>query len=135
MGHRDTILQLKLFLIFIKCIEELEIFGDDNEVSFNGMQMVSLATLPLAGVDFSFCVHIKTNRAGNIVSNLPEDRRWTNESKALFVDAAGIVKFVSSENILCESSSRVDDDSWHEIAVVYSYEDNRYGFAMRFRIV
>ena len=96
--------------------------------------MKSHGTLPLAGVDYSFCVHIKTNQAGSIFSNLPEDRRWTNESKALFVDTTGGVKFVSGENILCESFSRVDDGSWHEIAVVYSNEEKMYDFAIRFRI-
>ena len=111
------------------------IFGEDNEVSFNGMEMATRDTLPLAGADFSFCVHIKTNQAGNIVSNLPENRRWTNESKALFVDDTGNAKFVSGEDILCESLLRVDDDNWHEIAVIYSNEDKRFDFAFPARIV
>jgi hypothetical protein len=91
------------------------------------MQMVNRATLPLANVDFSLCVNIKTSQGGNIISNLPENRRWRNVSKALCVDpTSGVVKFISGENIVCESFSRVNDDKWHEIAVVYSNEDKRY---------
>jgi hypothetical protein len=91
------------------------------------MEMVNRDTLPLANVDFSLCVNIKTSQGGNIISNLPENRRWRNSSKALCVDpTAGVVKFISGENILCESFSRVNDDKWHEIAVVYSNEDKRY---------
>ena len=89
--------------------------------------MATRAALPLANVDFSLCVNIKTRQAGNIVSNLPENLRWNDECKALCVDqTAGVIKFISGENILCESFSRVNDDKWHEIAVVYSSEDKRY---------
>lgn len=113
--------------MFSKHIEEIVILGEDNEVSFNdGTETKNHARLPLANVDFSLCVHIKTNQAGTIVSNFPGNRRWKNESKALFVDATGNVKFVFGEEILCQSFSRVIDDKWHEIAVVYSNEDKRY---------
>ncbi|CAB4012131.1 NFX1-type zinc finger-containing 1-like, partial [Paramuricea clavata] len=105
--------------------EELVIFGEEGEFSFNGMQMETRAALPLANVDFSLCVNIKTRQAGNIVSNLPENLRWNDECKALCVDqTAGVIKFISGPNILCESFSRVNDDKWHEIAVVYSSKDN-----------
>ena len=82
--------------------------------------------VPLARADFSMCVKIKTSQAGNIVSNLPEDRRWNNESKALYVDPTGIVKFVTGRLIVCESLTQINDDRWHEVAVVYSNEDQRY---------
>ena len=82
--------------------------------------------LPLASVDFSLCVNIKTDQGGCIVSNLPGNLRWNDQSKCLWVDPAGIVKFISGENIVCDSISRVNDDQWHEIAVVFSNETKRY---------
>ena len=106
-------------------IEEKVIFGEENEISFNGMEMATHEALPLGNVDFSLCVNIKTRQAGTVASNFPEDRRWKNESKALFVDATGVAKFVCGGHTLCESFSQINDDSWHEIGVVYSSEDKR----------
>ena len=102
------------------------ILGENNEVSFNGKERKNHTSLPLADVDFSLCVHIKTKQPGNIVSNFPGNKRWTHDSKALFVDATGNVKFVSGREVLCQSYSFVNDDKWHEIAVVYSSKDTRY---------
>ena len=99
--------------------------GENNEITFNGMQMAVRGALPLANTDFSLSVRIKTSQAGNIVSNLPENRRWNDECKALCVDPTGVVRFVSGENIVCESFTRVNDDKWHEIGIVYSSEDER----------
>jgi hypothetical protein len=89
------------------------------------MEMASRPGLPLAGVSFSLCVNIKTHQAGNIVSNLSENLRWNAESKALYVDTTGVIKFISGGNTVCESFSTVNDDQWHEIALVYSNEDKR----------
>ena len=90
------------------------------------MEMLPCEALPLAKADFSLCVRIKTNQAGNIVSNLPENFRWNDDCKALCVDPTGIVKFISGRNIACESTTQINDDRWHEVAVVYSNEDQRY---------
>ena len=95
-------------------------------MTFNGRQMVNHEGLPFAGTDFSLSANIKTVRGGSIICQVPERRIWRNDSKALYVDATGVVKFTSDQNILCESHARVNDDKWHEIAVVYSDEDKRY---------
>ena len=102
--------------------EELVIIGEDNEILFSGMQMERRQPLPLANVDFSLSVDIKTDQGGSIVSNLPGDLRWNDESKALYIDNTGVVKFISGKHLVCDSISRINDDQWHEIAVVYSNE-------------
>ena len=107
-------------------IEQLVIIGEDNEILFTGMQMERRQHLPLANVDFSLCVNIKTDQGGSIVSNLPGDLRWNDESKALCIDNTGVVKFISGQHLVCDSISRINDDRWHEIAVVYSNEYKRY---------
>ena len=82
--------------------------------------------LPLANVDFSLCITFKTKQAGIIAINLPDNREWNVKCKALCVDRNGTVIFVSGEKVLCRSSTRVNDNIWHEIAVVYSNKDDRY---------
>lgn len=99
------------------------------------MEFCNWEELPLGNVDFSLCMNIKTRQAGTIVGNLPENLIWMNDSKALCVDANGVVKFIAGENILCESFSRVNDDKWHEIAAVYSNEDERYYIIIAFHQV
>ncbi|XP_028413341.1 NFX1-type zinc finger-containing protein 1-like isoform X2 [Dendronephthya gigantea] len=103
--------------------EELVVVRKEDTFSFNGRKVLICENVPLANVDFSFYVNIKTAQAGNILSVMPENRRWLNESKALCVDETGIVKFIFGENIVCESYSRVDDDKWHEIGLVYAQEE------------
>jgi hypothetical protein len=114
------------FCTFSTYIEELFILGEEKEIRFTGMEMERRRPLPLANVDFSLCVNIKTVQGGSIVSNLPKNLKWNDESKALCVDRTGVVRFISGQNIVCESTSRVNDDRWHEIAVVYSNEHQRY---------
>ena len=125
-----TVLNKKLLQLFVlalfQFIEELIIFGENDEILFSGVQMERRQPLPLANVDFSLCVNVKTGQGGSIVSNLPGDLRWNDESKALCVDNTGIVRFIAGQHLVCQSTSRISDNEWHEIAVVYSNEHKRY---------
>ena len=95
-------------------------------MAFTGMGMDTGKKLPLGYVDFSLCATFMTKQAGIIAINLPVNRKWNVECKALCVDADGAVVFVSGENVLCRSFSRVNDDIWHEVAAVYSHDKERY---------
>ena len=99
---------------------------EDDGMAFTGMGMDTGEMLPLANADFTLCATFKTKQAGTIAINLPESQIWNVECKALCVDPDGAVIFISGENVLCRSFSHVNDDNWHEIAVVYSNEDKRY---------
>ena len=99
---------------------------EDDGMAFTGMGMDTGEMLPLANADFSLRAIFKTKQAGFIAINLPESQMYNVECKALCVDPNGAVIFVSGENVLCRSFSHVNDNNWHEIAVVYSNEDKRY---------
>ncbi|XP_028413342.1 NFX1-type zinc finger-containing protein 1-like [Dendronephthya gigantea] len=103
--------------------EEVVLLKKDNVIDLNGTNNFPFEKLPMANEDFSFYVNIKTTQAGTIFSSMPGNRRWSSESKALCVDRTGFVRFISGEDIVVESYSRVDDDRWHEIGLVYSGEE------------
>lgn len=101
---------------------------DDHIERFNGQDMIMSEGLLLAGNDFSISTEVKTRQGGAIISSVAVDGRWTNNSKLVYIDPNGTVKFIAAQNTLCETYSSVNDDKWHEIAVVYSEEENRYLF-------
>ena len=101
------------------------IFGEEKQ-AFDGTRVETCESLPFARTDFSLCTSIKSKRIGCIVCSVPENRVWEDDSKALIIDAAGLIEFISNQNILARSYSRVDDNKWHEVAVVYSDENKRY---------
>ena len=125
-GRKDLYsLSFCVIYLYFSNLEEATIFGE-QEQTFNGRHMANCEGLPLAGTDFSLYANVKTRQAGCIFCSIPENRMWMNDSKALIIDATGVIQFISGPNVMSEGHSRVNDDKWHEVAVVYSEENKRY---------
>src|SRR5262249_54377286 len=78
----------------------------------------------MAAADYTITARIKTTKGGSLFARAPATKKWARGGKSLFIRKGKVVFDIAWVGEVA-SRRRVDDDLWHDVALVYEHQTGR----------